>query len=726
MPTLDAFMGDIFYPLAVLQFLFQVPRALGYKYLFTVFLAGLFMYLFLRRALGIERGISLLGAICYMFNTEFISHMFPGHDGKMFVISLLPFSLFGLKRLLDTRNIKYLVALSASIGLCLLTSHVQATYFSLWGIFFFFLFEVIRAYVKTRDKRSGFIKSAFFVVAVILGLGIGMVQFLPPFKFTKQYSVRSEGEKTSYEHAISWSIHPEETASLIVPEFCGFSDKNQRERRYWGRNPFKLNNEYAGIVVLMLSVFLIILLRKDPFLLFWAGMALFALIFALGGNTPFFYLFYYLIPGVKLFRAPSMIMFWFSFSLVTLSAYGLHQFFIRQADLSTEKRERYAKRVLTALYILAGLTVLVSIGQGLVLGIWKGILFSGMTDQQVQVFKANYKNFIKGAWFALGFGGAALLGIYLLLKERIQRIPLLVLLMVVALADLFRVDAYFYKLVRPSDYINQNDPVLHGLAARQVEERFRVFPVQGLGQTDAQLHGLESITGFHDNEIKWYREFRGGPQNANFVYLLKRRVVEGNPFLDLLNTKYIIYRPDRNRPLVPLENRGHLKRAFCVSDYEVAEANQIIPKLKSPGFPYRTKILIETEPPGFISKDTGTVPCGEVLKIEYKGERRSYDVAMDRNGFLVLSEIYLPYWHAYENETELKVLKTNLALMSVPLKAGRHRIVMKYESPFIKLGALLTFLSIGICIFLLVINHVFLKANRCDQAAMQETGEDKA
>ena len=43
----------------------------------------------------------------------------------------------------------------------------------------------------------------------------------------------------------------EEIASLILPQFVNFDPDQQH--RYWGRNPFKLNSEYFGIVPLFFA-----------------------------------------------------------------------------------------------------------------------------------------------------------------------------------------------------------------------------------------------------------------------------------------------------------------------------------------------------------------------------------------------------------------------------------------------------------------------------------------
>lgn len=715
MPTLDAFFGDMLFPLALLQFIFPLPVALGMKYLAAVMMTGLFMFLFLNRALGLRRDVSLLGAVCWMFNTEFVSHMFPGHDGKMFVISLLPLSLYALKRLLDDRTPRYAVLLALSIGLCLLTSHVQTTYFSLWGIFFYFVFETVRAYLGERRKKALLARSGLFALAVGLGLCIGMVQFLPPYQFTHAYSVRGEGDKTSYEHAVSWSIHPEEAASLIVPEFCGFSDKEggQEGPRYWGRNPFKLNNEYSGIVVLVCAILFLILFRRDPMLLFFAGLALFSLIFALGGNTPFFYLFYHLVPGVKLFRAPSMIMFWFSLSVTVMAAWGLNRLFTEAGGWAEDKKQAAAKKALVVAAVLAGLVILSTLGKEMVLGLWRGIFYSSMGEDKAAAFMANYPSFLKGAWLALLFGGGSLMLVRLFVRDGLKKQTLIVLLCVIALLDLFRVDAYFYKLVDSDEYVNRNDPVLTGLASRQKEAKFRVLPVPGhLGDNDAQLNGLESVLGFHDNEISWYREFTGGQSRENLFFLLKQGKIEGNPFLDLLNVRYVLFRQGRGGPLGMQENPGGRERAWVASDFEVVPEAAINARIRSEGFPYRRMVLLETAPPSFLTHDTTPEPAGMVTRLDYDGSKRVYDIEMKRPGFLMLSEVYMPYWKARESGKELVVLKTDIALMSVPLTAGKHTVVMTYESPWIRIGARVSLGSLVLCLLLFLFSKYYLERKK--------------
>src|SRR5690606_18054003 len=108
---------------------------------------------------------------------------------------------------------------------------------------------------------------------VLLGIGVCFPLFWAPLKYNENFSVRGEGERQTYEHATSWSLHPEEVASLVVPEFGGTND------RYWGRNPFKLNSEYPGIALWVLGLFGLLAFRKRGYFVLWGCAGLIAILF---------------------------------------------------------------------------------------------------------------------------------------------------------------------------------------------------------------------------------------------------------------------------------------------------------------------------------------------------------------------------------------------------------------------------------------------------------------
>ena len=93
MPTIDAMFGDALYlPSILCQLIMSVPRAIGMKMVLHVLLAGIFFFLMLSKGFRMSPLIAGAGALFYMFNPQFVSHIYPGHDGKMFVIAWLPLS----------------------------------------------------------------------------------------------------------------------------------------------------------------------------------------------------------------------------------------------------------------------------------------------------------------------------------------------------------------------------------------------------------------------------------------------------------------------------------------------------------------------------------------------------------------------------------------------------------------------------------------------------------
>ena len=114
---------------------------------------------------------------------------------------------------------------------------------------------------------------SLFVLATLAGLLIASIQLFPAVAYVKHpaaFSVRSE--RTDYEHASSWSLDPEEVASMVVPEFCN------APRGYWGRNMFKANADYLGILTLFLAA-LALARRRDATRIFLGGLGVFCILY---------------------------------------------------------------------------------------------------------------------------------------------------------------------------------------------------------------------------------------------------------------------------------------------------------------------------------------------------------------------------------------------------------------------------------------------------------------
>ena len=82
--------GDSLYPpSALLLFLLDPYRSLGWKLVLHVFFAGIFMYGWIRR-LGLSKPSALLAGLAYGLAPFMVSLVLVGGDGKIFVTALAP------------------------------------------------------------------------------------------------------------------------------------------------------------------------------------------------------------------------------------------------------------------------------------------------------------------------------------------------------------------------------------------------------------------------------------------------------------------------------------------------------------------------------------------------------------------------------------------------------------------------------------------------------------
>jgi hypothetical protein len=711
LPFVDAMHGDTFYPAAILQFFLPLHRALGYKLVLHVFLAGAGMYLFLR-AFGLRRVGAAIGGLCYMFAPTFVTFVFAGHDAKMYVIALLPYQFYFLERGFRSRSLRPFLMLGGVTGLSILSSHTQMAYFALWGVGLYFLY---RLYFLAREpggqgagdegatpRREAAKAAGFFAVALAAALAVGAVQLVPAYAYVKNHSVRGTAAKTSFEHATEFSLHPEEIASLVVPEFVGY--RTQEADTYWGRNPFKLNAEYAGILPLVFGA-LALALRRDRRVWFFLGGGVLALLYALTYHTPLFRLCYELVPGVQNFRSQGMIAFLYAFCACVLGAIGVDQVLDPAAGASRESRDRISK----ILKIIGGILLAGGVAGVLLtrfsLDVWIRLFYGDITPQSRQVLDAALPGIRSGAAICLALALAGVALAWARIHGKISTSSLFWGLGLVALVDTWRIDRQFIHVVDPEAVPGfRTDGLIAALQQRQAQEGpFRVLDLTRFHErNELGAHRIETVAGvngFHDNELRWYRPFRGEGDERLLNGLStdsggELKGPENHAFLNLLNVRYILYRPGPEGPVRLFENRDALGRAFVASSYQVlGSAQGVLDRLAAKGTDYRNVVPLEEEP-GWGAMPGGEGAAGVVQDIQYRGDEVDLRVRMNRRGVLVLCDNYHPYWKATDNGREARIRKGYTTLRAVCLEAGDHRVRFTYVSRPYHISKWITALSL--------------------------------
>ena len=280
LPYVAAMHGDIFYPTFLLRLLLPTDVAMTWGFILHVVLAGFFTYGFLR-AWGLDFTPSLTGGVAYMMSGIVSSYVSPGHDGQLYVSALTPLGLWLLVRgIRDGRGWAW-GAFALVVGLAMLSPHPQLLqYFLLLGG----AFSLFVAFGTSPDGRRlpravAFRRLGCALGAVALGGLLGVVQYLPVRDYVA-WSPRAGG--VSYAFAADYSLPPAELLNLYLPQFSGILD------HFWWRGGLHLDSNYLGVVVLFLAPLAIGRGRHRGFARFWLGVALVSLLWALGGNTPFY------------------------------------------------------------------------------------------------------------------------------------------------------------------------------------------------------------------------------------------------------------------------------------------------------------------------------------------------------------------------------------------------------------------------------------------------------
>lgn len=680
LPFLDATHGDTWFPTSWLQFFGPVYRALGLKLLVHVYLAGVCMEFYLR-TVGLKWRPVAFGRLAYMLTPVLVSYLFAGQDAKMYVTSLAPLALAFTERGMRSGRWPTFLALGVTIGLVILTSHVQMAYHCLWFVGALFVMRLVIPFPGTQ-RPSPARTVPLFVAAIVIGLGIAAIQLAPAVSYVKNaegFSVRSN--RTDYEHASSWSLHPEEIASMVVPEFCN------APQGYWGRNVFKYNSDYLGVLVMMLAV-LGIAAKRDSTRWFLAGSAAFAVLYSLGGHTPIHKLFYWIVPQVKLFRAPPLIMFGASFGVTALAAHGLHDL-LEAAPKRKGEPTTLERRVLFGGLVAAGALALIALAARPVTAAWTDLFLPALDAAKRQAQQQNLPVFRNGAFLsaAIVASGAVLLR-FARGKGRNANLVLLGLLVVVAV-DAWHVDRRFLMIVDPARWTVPQGMVAE-LARESRQEKFRVAPiVSGMSGNELGYFGIESVFGFHDNELRWYRELREAPEAQD---LLAATGV-GFPFLRILNVKYVIH--DRPGLPNPLPVPDSLPRTRLAGNYEILDRERMPARILEPDFDPARTVLLE-ESPGFTADPADTMSPGRVTGTVYDGNVITVEVDTTRPALLVHAENWFPYWHAFVDGTEQPILRAYGTLRAVAVPAGRHEIVFRFVSKPYRVGKDVTLATLGI------------------------------
>lgn len=643
-PFLADVQSAIFYPISLVWTLGVVALRGGnftlldleIEAIFHFILAGAFTFLFAQRVIG-SRAAVLVSALTFTFGGYLTSYP-PQQLAILETATWLPLILLLLDLAIESSTPYYYLAAGAVLGIAALAGHPQTLLFVVYVCVIYFVYCVLRVPFQGLRITHYILR---FALALVLAAGISAAQWIPAFEY-QQVSTRV---------AITWAEAARgfptlDPLQMILPGFVSAF-----------QSPL-----YIGILPLWLAIFALWVNRTRE-KIFWAFVALGSLLVAFGFYAFAYALFYLAVPGFALFRGQERLALVISFALAILAGYGfrdlLHAFDVRRA--------RHAWALLPA-------------------GIVIGLMFVFTLYVSGTLRPSGRVAFLgdRAALVTLLFALATVLVAWRLRLARAT--PLFVGASIALIVfDLFSINSQAYNATPRERY--PNTPIVQ--AIRKESGVFRVVDEGKMPGHFGIVYDLEEIGGISPLKLARYDFLRENlPEEKLWRLLNVRYVITGRPGLE--NAELITN--DGDTRLLRLNDT--MPRAWFVSSASHnPDDAQVLAALASDDFDaWRVVYLAEPSPHVRTSSPHTPTPADlEHITPEYV--RVTLDTPSD--GWLVVSaNYYYPGWRAFVNGIETRIVRANIALCAVPVRAGAQRVEFVFEPWSVKIGQGVTLVTI--------------------------------
>jgi hypothetical protein len=625
----------LFYPPNWLCFAFGAARTVSWLLVGHMFFAGLGTWV-LARSAGLTALSSLLAGSIAIAAPYCVAHLAEGHVAQ---IAAVPWVLFSFERFLasDGRHWK---AVSVCLMMSFLAGHVQEPYYLsllLSGA------VVLSSLTRMRkDEPGAFSLLAHWAVAGVVALAVVSVDIIPVYlnSLGTGRAVRLPLEEAGF------GLQFENLRQLANPFALGRPGEtgDAINSFYWTRL------FYFGVVPLLLAILGALVSFRRPFSRRITLITLAGLVFALGTLTPLYEFCYRFVPMIGSFRIPARILFIVSYGVAILAAVGLESLIVKTPQEKSGESSGIEAAVnsrpeISRVGWLVGVVALIaSVGE---IG-WHATSVVEVAKPEALRSDSEVSRFLKQ-----NAGHHRVQTTYVLysdleaLRDDVQRVRGYEPVVQIRLAWLL-------------------DALSAGPDSKLDFAGFRETRIRALNGNVADLVGLRYlITSRRQDVPDDWRLVKTGKVTP-WIYL---------PGSQPKPVHFGIY-----------ENLDVMPRAFVVGD--VVEISSVAPQAAIEG-------LEQLDVRSAVMLDRDVLPEGERAKfqpaeiVEALPDRVTIRVNNSAPGYLVLTDLFHPGWSATVDGEKVKVLPANLSFRGVPLPAGDHEVVFRYECPGQKAGMIL-------------------------------------
>ena len=628
-----------------------------------VLLAGAAMYA-LARSFSLDRFPALFAGAAYMLSGFMLAHAI--HQQIVTLAAWYPLVLLLFRKTLLDARWRWVFATGLVLGHSTLAGFPQLTLFLYLLLLLYFVFEMARSYPRARIVSAPALQSTARAAAVVaISVAIAAFQLLP----TIELSPLSQRAEITYEKSTEGSLSPEQLLTLFYPKFFGTSDAHSYA--YRGPGPYWHYWEtcvYLGILPLLLAVMALSLWRHNRYIPFFAGLFVFAMIFALGSKGLLHRFFFDVVPGFHLFRNPARMGVLAAFASSVLSGFSLQ-------SLMAERREPRVTRGMKL--ILAGASA-----AGVAIGL---LTLTGFLNEAFPFLReanilAETRTGLHTGLLFIVLSTALLLMLLYRWKPALAGVALLL----VFLADILTFGGrQISSPASPDAYRAQMKPLLTFLKAQGEKEIFRVNSrttgAMVLDRNQGMIDRIFMMEGYTPLVL----------QRANLPFGSDVKL------FDLLNVKFKTVREGRGATLVPHES--YLPRAFFVRAVHVARSEQeLLEYIQGPEFRHRSVAVLEKDPAFTLTPGDDSARM-EATITHYSNNAITVSTSTERDGYLVLGEMHYPGWNARVDGASTELYRTDYNLRGLYVPTGEHRIDLRFEPESFRNGSIISGLTLLLC-----------------------------
>jgi hypothetical protein len=615
------------------------------------------------------------------------------HIGQVKSYALFAISLWLLARAVERRSLAWGFAAGASAGLMVVEPD-QVAFLACYLLAGYLFTHIVRSVRPWQELRSVIPP---LTAATITGAAIAVI----PLAMTYLFIEASSRPQIEFLEAAQGSLHPASLLTGMIGDLFGALDPKVD---YWG--PYSgawdatnltlsqnMSQIYTGGLPILLLLTIGIVRRQA-----WIGeirffsLALVAMvIYALGSFTPIYHVLYDFVPGVRFFRRPADATFMIGGLLAIVGGYLVHRVATGAVPCATSIVHRFEFGIIAAT-LTAGMIVAYRMGHLVEASRPVSIAIAIMMCSALAVVSMKASSRRRAGVYGLS-GVAAVL-----------------------VADLAHNNGPNDSTALPVanyDFLNPNcrNETLRFLKAKLrypagTTRRDRVELV-GLGFSWPNLgliHGFDHVLGYNPLRLDVVTKGIGagdtiaGWEQRQFTPLFPSY---RSALADLLGLRYVatsvpiekidkLIRPGefaliaRTKDAYVYENERALPRAMFVGKWETADFELLVETGYWPSFDPRQTVLLEAAPSPVPSPAPSALEAlaqsEAVINITtYQNTIVEIDVATSQPGFVVLNDVWHPWWRASVDGEPVEILKANVMFRAVQVPAGRHHIRFEFE-----------------------------------------------